>query len=141
MTRKIRMGTTIPAPPDEVYEAWVTGRKHAAMTGSAATSQARVGGRFTAWDGYISGKHLELAPGERIVQSWRTTDFPPGSPDSRLEVALGPASGGTRLTLIQSEIPEGQAQGYKQGWKEFYFDPMKRYFGSAKAPKRGGAEK
>jgi hypothetical protein len=26
-------------------------------------------------------------------------------------------------------MPEGQADSYKKGWEEFYFEPMKKYFG------------
>jgi activator of HSP90 ATPase len=126
------MTATIPAAPKAVYEAWLDGRKHSAMTGERATSQNRVGGKFTAWDGYISGVHLELVPNKRIVQSWRSTEFPKGSPDSRLEVRLERAPRGTRVTLIHSEIPAGQAEGYAQGWKEFYFEPMKKYFAAKK---------
>jgi len=25
-------------------------------------------------------------------------------------------------------IPDGQGENYKQGWKDFYFKPMKKYF-------------
>jgi activator of HSP90 ATPase len=35
---------------------------------------------------------------------------------------------GTRVTIIHSEIPAGQGEGYKKGWKDFYFKPMKKYF-------------
>jgi activator of HSP90 ATPase len=63
------------------------------------------------------------------VQAWRTTEFPKGSPDSRVEIILETIDGGTKLTLLHSNIPEGQADDYKKGWQEFYFDPMKEYFG------------
>ena len=56
--------------------------------------------------------------------AWRTTEFPLDSPDSRVEVLLDKEAGGTRLTLMHSEIPEGQADEYLQGWKDFYFAPM-----------------
>ena len=35
---------------------------------------------------------------------------------------------GTKITIIHSDIPEGQADDYKQGWQDFYFKPMKDYF-------------
>src|SRR5260370_38991126 len=71
--------------PAQVYDALVNARKHAAFTGAAATGAAKVGGKFTAWDGYIFGKHLELEPPRRIVQEWATTEWPAGSPPSKLE--------------------------------------------------------
>ena len=69
------------------------------MTGSEAKIGKHVGARYTAWDGYISGKTLELAAGRRIVQSWRTTEFEATDPDSTIVVDLEPTKTGTRLTL------------------------------------------
>jgi activator of HSP90 ATPase len=131
----IRMSAVIPAEAAEIYAAWLSGKSHAAMTGSPATGSARVGGKFTAWDGYIAGKNLELVPHSLIVQAWRTTDFPADAPDSRLEVRLSPTKGGTRVTLVHTDIPPGQAGGYREGWTEYYFGPMKEYF-STNAPKK-----
>jgi activator of HSP90 ATPase len=97
------------------------------MTGGEATGRPVKGTRFTAWDGYISSKNLELEPHRRIVQAWRTTEFSSGDADSRLEVLLEEAPGGIKVTLRHCNIPQGQT-GYKQGWKDHYFEPMKRYF-------------
>lgn len=131
----IRMSAVIPADARVVYDSWLSGKGHAAMTGSPATGSARVGAKFTAWEGYISGKNIECVPHSLVVQAWRTTDFPAEAPDSRLEVHLAPAKGGTTVTLVHSGIPTGQSAGYRQGWSEYYFGPMKEYF-SKKAPKK-----
>ena len=128
MSGSLRLSAFIPAPPAVVYHAWLNGRQHSAMTGAKATSQARVGGKFTAWSGYIFGQHLELVPDCRIVQSWRTTEFPEDCPDSRLQVDFAPEAGGTRLTLIQSDLPAGEAERYQVGWQQFYFEPIQRHF-------------
>ena len=66
---------TIPASPEEIYEAWLDSLGHSEMTGGEANMSGQVGAEVSAWDGYISGRNLELIPGERIVQSWRTTEF------------------------------------------------------------------
>jgi activator of HSP90 ATPase len=119
----------LPATPERVYEAWLDGARHAAFTGAAATGEAAVGTRFTAWDGYIEGSNVELQPYTRIVQSWRTTEFPAGAPDSTVTVLLEPeAEGATRITLRHTGIPEGQSESYRQGWLDYYFEPMRRYF-------------
>ncbi len=62
------------------------------------------------------------------MQAWRTTEFPEGSPDSRLEMLLEEAKGGTKITLVHTNIPDGQGKDYEQGWIAFYFKPMKQYF-------------
>ncbi|HEX2696152.1 MAG TPA: SRPBCC family protein [Anaerolineales bacterium] len=129
MENEFTMSTFLNAAPQEIFEAWLSSEGHTAMTGSPAKVESGVGGTFTAWDGYISGKTLDLKPYTRLVQAWRTTEFPKGSPDSRVEIILETIDGGTKLTLLHSNIPEGQADDYKKGWQEFYFDPMKEYFG------------
>jgi activator of HSP90 ATPase len=131
-SESITMSTTIPAAPKAIYDAWMSSKGHAAMTGSAAKVAAKAGGTYTAWEGYIFGTTLELEPGKRIVQSWRSTDFADDAPDSRLEVHLAAAKGGTRVTLKHSDLPAGSAAEYKKGWIEFYFAPMKKYFAEKK---------
>ena len=128
MSESIRLSTVLPASGKEIYEAWLSSKEHGDFTGDSAIIDPKVGGDYTAGSGYIKGRTLEMEPHRRIVQSWRSTDFPPDSADSRLEVLLEEAKGGTRLTLIHSGIPDGQGQMYKQGWKDFYFKPMKEYF-------------
>ena len=127
---KLKMSATIPARPEEIYESWLDSQKHSDMTGSEAKVNPKINGKFTAWDGYIEGRTIELEAGRRIVQKWRTTDFPDDSPDSTVEIVLEKVEKGTKIVLIHTEIPTGQKDGYKQGWKDFYFDPMRDYFGS-----------
>jgi hypothetical protein len=31
-------------------------------------------------------------------------------------------------SIIHSNMPEGQGENYKQGWKDFYFKPMKKFY-------------
>ncbi len=128
MTDQFRVSTTLPGRAEQIFRAWLSTAGHTAMTGSPAKVEPRVGGSFQAWDGYISGKTLELKPYTRIVQAWRTTEFPPDCPDSRVEILLEEKNGETQVTLIHTEIPEGQAGSYKQGWEDFYFKPMREYF-------------
>jgi len=132
-TDSLKVSAVIPAAPHVIYSAWLGNKEHGAMTDTPpAKISARVGGAFTAGGGYMWGKTLELDPSKRIVQSWRTTDFPEDAPDSRLEVVLEEAKAGTKITIIQTEIPSGQGADYRQGWIDYYFAPMKRYF-AAKA--------
>jgi len=131
-TDSIKASAIIPAEPAAIYAAWMSTKGHSAMTGNQAKITARVGSSFSAWDGYISGKTLEMKPDKCIVQSWRSTDFAEEEPDSKLEVILEKARGGTRVTLVHTKIPAGHGAEYKQGWIDFYFKPMKAYFASLK---------
>ena len=129
-TDSIRLSAVVAAEPKAVYSAWMSSKGHEAMTGSGAKITARVGSTYTAWDGYISGKTLELKPESRILQSWRTTDFEADEPDSLLEVLLEKTRGGTKVTLVHTNIPAGHGPEYRKGWLDFYFKPMKDYFAS-----------
>lgn len=127
MSLEFEVSTVIPASPDEIYRAWLDSEGHSAMTGSAAKVSDQIGDSFEAWDGYISGTNLELEPGKRILQAWRTVEFAGGEEDSLLELILEPADGGAKLTLRHSQLPPHGAQ-YEQGWIDSYFEPMKAYF-------------
>ena len=131
MSFRFTVSDVIPAKPREIYDAWLDSRAHSKMTGGKAVTSSEVGAAFTAWDGYISGTNLELAPGMRIVQSWRTTEFAKADPDSRITVTLKPVKSGTRLTLLHAGVPDGHT-GYRTGWGESYFAPMKAHFSKAK---------
>lgn len=116
-----------PTTADSLFAAWMDSASHAAFTGAAAEIDPSPGGAFSAWDGYITGTTLAVEPPRRIVQAWRTTEFPDGSPDSRVELLFEPVEGGVRLTLTHSQIPEGQGPSYEQGWQDFYFAPLREY--------------
>jgi uncharacterized protein YndB with AHSA1/START domain len=128
MGDRIHLSIELPVRPEAIYAAWLDAEKHSAFTGAQATGEGVVGGQFTAWDGYIAGTMVELEPGRRIVQRWRTTEFPEGSPDSLLEITFEPIRGGTRVMLSHSELPEGSGPVYEKGWLDFYFTPMREYF-------------
>ena len=125
-TEAIKVSGEVNATPNQVYEAFLDAELHAAMTGAEATADAD--GTFTAWDGYIEGKTIEGDPGQRLVQSWRTSHFPEDAPDSRLEIRFEATEGGTRVTFDHAEIPQGQGGNYEQGWVDFYLVPMAAYF-------------
>jgi uncharacterized protein YndB with AHSA1/START domain len=127
-TTTIIQKVVIPASPEEVYDAFMDARKHSEFTGSEATCDPTVGGKFTAWDGYISGRNLELEKGKRIVQEWVTAEWPKGYPSSTLELTFRKVKGGTQVRMVHSHVPEEQADDYRQGWVDNYWELLKDYF-------------
>lgn len=127
MSIEFTVSTFIKAPPQEIYDAWLSSEGHSAMTGSEAKVSNREGEEFEAWDGYIEGMNVKLEPGKRIVQLWRTLEFSEDDEDSELEVIFEPAPGGTKITINHSKLPPNGMQ-YKEGWVDSYFMPMKEYF-------------
>jgi uncharacterized protein YndB with AHSA1/START domain len=119
---------TIPASPEEIYQAWLDSIGHSEMTGGEATMSDEVGAEVSAWDGYISGRNLELIPGERIVQSWRTTEFGDEEEDAVITIVLQEIEDGTLLTLEHSNVPDEHKRYEQGGWQSNYFEPMVAYF-------------
>ena len=124
-TRTIRQSAKFKTSQHEVYEALMDSRKHSKFAGAKASISRRVGGRFTAYDGYIEGINLELVPDKKIVQSWRGSDWPKGH-YSRATFILKEIKEGTQLTFTQTEVPEDQYDSISQGWRDYYWKPMKK---------------
>jgi hypothetical protein len=119
---------TLPASPEAVYDAWLDSGRHGEMTGAKASIGERVGDRYSAWDGYITGKTLELVPARR------TADFDEIRP--RFNDRGGPRTDEER----NAAHPDSQRRARQphiireRRLANFYFSPMKAYF--ARAPQR-----
>lgn len=124
-TTTIRHSVTFKATAHEVYEALMDSRKHSKFTGEKASISRKLGGKFTAYDGYAEGVNLELLPDERIVQSWRADDWPEGH-YSKVTFSIKETATGTRLTFKEAGVPEDQYAEISQGWRDFYWAPMKK---------------
>ena len=125
-TKTIRQSVLFKASPHEVYEALMDSRKHASFTGERAEISREVGGGFSAYDGYIEGTNEELLPDGKIVQKWRSSDWPDGH-FSKVTFELKRTAGGTRLSFTQSGVPEEDYQSKEEGWVESYWEKMKKF--------------
>ena len=118
--------------PEVIFTSFLDSKAHTEMTGAEANVSDREGDEFTAWDGYISGRNVELEQGRKIIQFWRTTEFDEGQADSLIEIQLEPTEDGqTVLRLLHKNLPESDDQ-YINGWQDYYFKPMEIYFNSLK---------
>src|SRR5947209_6910893 len=116
-----------PTSARKLYDILLDSKKHTAATGGKAVVGKKVGDRFTAWDGYISGKNLVLAPGRLIVQAWRTSEFKKSDPDSVLTLTLEESRGTTVLTMVHAAVPDHKAADFKVGWHAHYWKPILKY--------------
>ena len=132
MSYDFELSCDLPASPEAIYKAWLSSRGHSEMTGGGAEISDVVGAPYSAWDGYIEGRNIELLPFHRIVQTWRTSEFPEEHADSTIGIELTPISTGARLTLVHRGVPDGQTSYQESGWREFYFEPMQAYFSQLK---------
>lgn len=102
---------------------------HSAFTGDEARISRRVGGRFSAFSGYATGVNVELVPDQKIMQTWRASDWPKGA-ESTVSFALAKAKGGkTRLTFTQVGVPDSFYDEIAQGWRDNYWEPLRNFLG------------
>ena len=127
MSRFIKQTVTFKASPHDVYEALMDSKKHATFTGGKATISRKMGGTFSAYDGYIAGKNIELIQDKKIVQSWRAVDWPEGV-FSTVTFKFTPIPEGTRLDFTHVDVPDGTEEEFTQGWIDNYWESMKVFF-------------
>lgn len=126
---KFQVQQTFKVPIDKLFKAWLNSEEHSSMTGGEAVADDIEGNSFSAWDGYIFGKNIEIVPSKYIKQSWRTTEFRENEQDSIVMVEFLDEDGLGTIIITHSNLPEHGMQ-YMQGWKDHYFTPMLKYFDS-----------
>jgi len=130
-TKTIEQTVTFSASPHDVYEALMDSEKHSQFTGAPASISREIGGTFTAYDGALTGTILELVPNTKIVQAWRASDEGwPSSHYSTATFSLEEIDGGTRLTFVQTGVPEQSFSEISQGWQTYYWAKLKQFLES-----------
>jgi uncharacterized protein YndB with AHSA1/START domain len=93
------------------------------LGGKPTEISREVGGPFTLFGGYITGRHIELVPNERIVQAWRTGGWDPGV-YSIAKFELVEQGSGTKIVFDHTGFPKGKAEVLASGWKAHYWEPL-----------------
>ena len=115
----------VNGPAEEVYRALTNPFTIELWSGHPAIMSAEEGFEFSLWDGDINGRNLKMIPNERIEQEWY---FENQEPPSVVTIQLRPSKAGTSVELIHTNIPEEQALEMENGWKDYYFGPLKNFF-------------
>lgn len=98
-----------------------------ASGGKPVEVSPEVGGAFSAFGGYVTGRHIELVPNDRIVQAWRAGGWDPGQYSIAKFVLIEQGSG-TKLVFDHTGFPEGKGQHLAEGWRTNYWEPLEKYF-------------
>jgi activator of HSP90 ATPase len=135
----IRQEVTFDASPQRVYQVLTStkdfdsttrlsdGAVLLAAAGAKPTAiSAEVGGSFTLFGGYITGRHLEMLPNERLVQAWRAASWNPGA-YSIAAFHLTAEGGKTKLAFEHRGFPNGQGISLAPGWHSHYWEPLAKY--------------
>src|SRR4051794_3110479 len=101
----IHQEVTIDASPAAVYGVLTSSQEFAEMTGGRPAEIAEeVGGALSLFGGDIRGRIVELVPGKRVVQAWRSQAWPEGV-YSIVKFELAPNGQGTKLVFDQAGYP------------------------------------
>jgi activator of HSP90 ATPase len=100
-------------------------KKHTSITGVQANISRELGGKISAYDGYIDGENVELVQDKKIVQKWRGSDWPEGH-YSTATFELEDVAEGTKLIFTQTSVPEQEFEMVSSGWYQYYWEPMKK---------------
>jgi activator of HSP90 ATPase len=120
----------LQASPQRIYEMLLDSKQFAAFSGEAAEIGREEGSAFSMFGGMIVGRNIELVPGQRIVQAWRPTHWPPGI-YSIVRFELKAQDSHTTLILDHTGFPEGEFASLKYGWNLKYWNPLKKYLAKA----------
>src|SRR5580700_10554801 len=100
MKPPIEQSVKFPCSPETLFEMYMDSAKHTAATGARAQITRRAGGRFTAFDGALSGRNLLIVPNRMVVQTWRSTAFKRDDPDSILVLEFSKTAGGAQVHMV-----------------------------------------
>jgi activator of HSP90 ATPase len=125
----IKQRIIFSCPAKELFDSWLSTKAHSKMINASARIIGKKGGAFSVWDGEITGNTIGIDKAHfTIIQSWRAKNW---SNDvySTIQLTMIPKDETTcKLIFIQSGIPSEFLSEIKQGWKDYYWKPMKVFF-------------
>jgi len=126
--KTLHMTLEFRAPPAEIYNTLLDSGRVSAFTQSAASISRDVGGSFSMFGGAITGEQVTLSPPFKIVQKWRSNQWPQGH-FSTCDISLQESKEGTTIELNQKDVPEDDYTRTLECWRNLYWDRMKMLFG------------
>lgn len=121
--------------PKELFEVYLSSKKHSAATGAPAKLSRKIGGAWHAHNGMIGGRNLLIVLGRMIVQSWRAK-FWKKADVSILVLKFTKTRHGARVDLVHVGVPSYDQTGVKGGWPKYYWKPWKKYLARGKSKKK-----
>jgi activator of HSP90 ATPase len=126
MPAAIHQEVGIAAPANQIYEALLDPAQFGQVTGRDAHITSQPGAEFTLFGGAISGRNIELVPGRRVVQAWRSNDWQEGQ-YSIVRFELTPKGDETTLVFDQAGYPEEAHGMLDGGWHAMYWEPLRKF--------------
>ena len=127
MTYRLSLSRTISADPARVFRALTSSREIRRWSGQPGSVQAKIGGKFSFFGGWVTGTVLAYQAPRVLSYTWLTSEWPDGALPSIVTFRLARAKGGTRVTLVHKGLPNArERKEHKGGWDEFFFDLLEK---------------
>lgn len=125
----IEQDITINAAPNVVFDILMNSDKFKEMTGGRDTLISQdVGGTVSLFGGAIEAQNIEIVPNQRIVQAWRSKDWPDGL-YSIVNFEMSEDGASTKMNFKQSGHPDEAEAHLEAGWHQMYWNPMNEMVG------------
>jgi activator of HSP90 ATPase len=112
---------------ESLYDLYMNAGLHSLITDGPVEISEKVGSKFNAFGGYITGKNLQIVKNQLIVQSWRGSDWAEKDTDSVFALAFEQDGQDAILNMVHANVPDDKKADLSKGWHNFYWDPWKQY--------------
>jgi uncharacterized protein YndB with AHSA1/START domain len=126
MCKTITQKVKFRASPEQVYQFLADSKLHTKITGERAEISCKIGGQFSTRNGCVSGINVDLVPGKRVVQAWRTEAFPEGIFSMVTVQLIQTNDGGTELKLTHRGVPKHLIPDIEREWREIYWSGIRQ---------------
>jgi activator of HSP90 ATPase len=127
----IRKTYVIAAPNSKVWAALTDPDVIERWGGGPADMAAEPDSAFSLWGGSIFGTVVDVDPGRSMMQEWYGGNW--DDPSIARFTLTADASGGTRLELENTGVPDEDAPDIDAGWDDYYLGPIKTLLEGGKA--------
>lgn len=121
--KQIEQSYVIKAPINEVWQAFISPNIIDKWGGGPAIMDDKEGTKFSLWGGEVYGTNIKVIPKKLLVQDWYSGDG--WEQPSRLTLSFIDEGDKTIINLSQGNVPSDEVKDISQGWKDYYFDPIK----------------
>lgn len=125
MCKTIKQRVKFRLNPERIYSLLVDSKLHSKLTGQKAVISRKVGGQFSTRAGSVSGINVDLVSGKRIVQAWRTKEFPIGIFSMATFQLSRTKDGGTELVLTHRGVPKELIPAIEKDWRKYYWEKIR----------------
>jgi len=125
MCKTIKQKMKFKQDPERIYQLLADSKLHSSLTGQKAEISSKIGGVFSTRGGTVTGINVDLVPGKRIVQAWRSKEFPEGIFSMAAFQLTRAKDGGTELVLAHRGVPKDLIPSIEKEWRTFYWEKMR----------------